>query len=574
MFDNKPNSMASGAVAGTGITPANASERKTLHYIENIFDPDKHPPEDLSKYVVPHEQELVFDVPNGVIYMVAKVDWQATLKSTLVPWRLTSVDGGNTNEQDLIFGLRGGPMMGEALLAVDYSVRPNVARVDATIMRPGAAYAYVFMDNDASENGRIISAQYDKSQNMTTNKVPCKLAEIVDRTNEMIMTTGSFSVTENEEALPDGKRCVLVFYDQAHNFIPPVQMLMVQHCSYMKDHQIGIRYITSIELISPWFTNTNSPDRLFIPINVNLLSVELRAAVHYSDGSTELYPVNGTKFTLYGLTEHRPTWVGQTSEITLIYKLDKDEQFLIANPGNPNYERQIYTIQASAANGAYSPKIYTYPQWDSTTSRYTLKHYMFDLDRKTRIDVTDKVKMGSSSPAFRPTLYGTTQDLTFVLNVRDVTPTYQSVNFIQHTEITLYKDINGPGKRWEVSYVHDMPFFGGKVVQVKNKGLSTTFNLQAGNGYASFEEWLAGLYYAVGPSYDPRNENKAPAPTHFDLMDETGRKWRFAITDWNKDNLLGIEMQKGKTWFVSWVVRAANGSEQQLALTGLTVEVV
>lgn len=572
MFDNKPNTLAKGAVAAVGISPYNTGERKNFHYIENIFDPDKHPVSDLTKYVVPQEGELVFDEPNGIIYRVAKVDWQATLKSTLTPWRLTNIDDGGTNEQDFIFGLRGGPMLGEALLAVDYSVRPNVARVDSTIMRPGAAYAYVFMDNDASENGRIISAQYDKSMNMATNKVPCKLAEIVDRTNEMIMTTGSFSVTENAEALPDGKRCVLVFYDQARNFIPPVQMLVVQHCAYMRDHQVGTRYITSIELLSPWFSDSGTPGKLMVPINVLLPTVELRAVVHYSDGTNEISPVNGTKFTLYGLDKHRPTWVGQTSEITLVYKLDPDEQFLLAQPGNPGFEHQIYTIMATSAKGAYSPKIYTYPQWDSATGRYMLKHFMFDLDRKTRIDVTDKVKLSDSSPPFIPTLYGTTQSLSFILNVRDVTPTYESISFKQHTDITLYREPAGPGKRWDVSYVHNMPSFGGKSLVARNRGVSTVFNLKEGNEYLVFEDWLNGLYYGVFPAFDPRTEDRAPAPTHFDLMDDTGRKWRFPITSWDKDNLVGIEMQKGKTWYISWVIRNANGSELQLALTGLVVE--
>lgn len=572
MFDNVPTTVAKGAVPAVRSSPLNTGERKTVHYIDQIFDPDKHPASDLEKYVVPQEGEAILDVPNGIIYIATHVDWQATLKTTLTPWRLTNIDSGNTAEQDAIFGLRGGPGLGEALLSVDYSVRPNVARVDSTIMRPGASYAYVFLGSDASENGRIISAQYDKSQNMTNKEVPCKLAEIVDRTNLMIMTTGSFSVTENEEALPDGTRCWLVFYDQGGQFVPPAQPLMVQHSAYMRDHKIGTKYITSIELLSPWFTNSNKPKLMFLPINVDLLTVELRAVVRYSDGSEQTYPVNGTKFSLHGINQRRPTYVGQTSEIVLTCKLDNGEQFLIAEPGNPNHRSVIYTVQAVAAIGAYSPKIYTYPQWDPTISGYKLQHFMFDLDRKTRIDVTDKVKFNSQSPAFRPNAFGISQPLIFNLNIRDVTPTYESVNFIQHTELTLFQDINGTGKRWEVSFSKDMIFFGGRVIKVNNRGVATTFNLASGNGHTLFDDWLNDLYYGVSPTYNPRSENKAPIPTHFDLMDETGRKWRFPITDWAKENLVGIELQRGKTWYISWVSKAANGAELQLGLTGLVVE--
>ena len=570
MFDNTPQSTAVGAVAGTAITTLNSGQRKTVHYIENIFDPDKHPIDDLNKYVVPQENELVFDVDQGMIYRASHVDWQATLKTTLVPWRLVNVDEGNTTEQDWIFGLRGGPLLGEALLSVDYSVRPNVARVDSTIMRPGAAYAKLFLGNDASANGKIISAQYDLSLNLLSNKVPTKLAEIVDRTNESIMTTGAFSVTENEEGLPDGTRAILVFYDEGGNFIPPAQPVMAQHCAYMRDHQVGVKYVTEIKLISPWFTNTSDPDRLMVPINIQLLTVELRAAVYYSDGSSMIYPVNGTKFSIYGLQEHRPTWPGQATEVTLTYKLDAGEQKYIASPGSPKHESRSYNLQAGDVVGAYSPKIYSYPQWDTATNGYILKHWLFDLSRKTRTDVTAFVKMNDQSPAFRPTTYGVSQPLIFNLNLRDVSSLYESVVFIQHTAITLFKDVNGPDKRWDVSFSNDMPAMGGKTLVVKNNGVNTTFDIS--QGLTDQTEWFTQLYWSIKPTYDSRNEAKAPLPTHFDLMDDTGRKWRFSVSDYNKQNPINIQLQKGKTWFISWINKEASGAELQLGLTGLTVE--
>lgn len=571
MFDSTPSTETTRAVAGTAIETQNDGERKRFNYIEDIFDPDKHPPEDLTKYVVPRENELVFDVTNGVIYRVAHVDWQATNKSTLVPWVFTNANEDATTEQDWIYGLRGGPLAGEALLAIDYSVRPNVARVDSTIMRPGAAYAKVFQGNDASETGKIISAQYDLSANMTTNKVPCKLAEIVDRTNVSIMTTGAFSVTENAEALPDGTRCWLVFYDEGGNFIPPAQPLMVQHSAYMRDHQIGIKYVTEIELISPWFTNTLDPERLIIPMNVLIGAVELRAVVHYSDGSvSDPFPVNGERFSLYGISEYRPTWPGQEAEINLIYRLQPNEQHFIADPGNPDYKGRIYKVEAAAVKGAYSPKLYTFPQWDATISGYRLQHWLYDLDRKAAIDVTNLVTFNDKSEPWRPSAYGVSQSLIFNLNLRDVSMLYQSVIFIQHTTIVLSKDLTTAGKRWDVSFSYDKPFYGAQFVKVTNAAANTKFNVT--NGYTTQAAWLAGLYRAVEPSYNRFDEEKAPDPTHFYMVHEDGRKWLFSIADWNKQNPINIEMQRGKTWFIRWVVRDSSGKELQLATTGVTVE--
>ena len=571
MFDSIPNTAATGAVAGAAISPLNTGERKAFHYIENIFDPDKHPPEDLTKYVVPQENELIFDVTNGVVYRAAYVDWQGTLKTKMVPWVFTNSNGDATSEQDWIYGLRGGPLAGEALLSVDYSVRPNVARVDSTIMRPGAAYAKVFLGNDASENGKIISAQYDLSANMTSNKVPCKLAEIVDRTNVSIMTTGSFSVTENAEALPDGTRCWLVFYDEGGNFIPPAQPLMVQHSAYMRDHQIGIKYVKEIELVAPWFTNTMSPERLMVPTNVSITAVEFLAVVHYSDGSvSDPFPVNGERFSLYGLNEYRPTWPGQEAEVTLVYKLQPNEQHYLSQPGNPDFKSKVYYVESAAVKGAYSPKIYTFPQWDATIRGYRLQHWLYDLDRKAAVDVSALVKFNDKSEPWRPSAYGVSQNLIFNLNMRDVSALYESVIFVQHTTIVLYKDSITAGKRWDVSFSYDKPFYGAQFATVVNNGANTTFNVS--NGYATQAAWLQGLYRAVEPSFNRFDEEEAPNPTHFYMVHEDGRKWLYSIEDWNKTNVIPLELQRGKTWYLRWVVRDSAGKELQLGSTGVVVE--
>lgn len=570
MFDQSPLSNAIAAVAGTSISPLNTGERKNFHYIENVYDPDIHPPSDLTKYVVPQEGELVFDTPNGMIYFVAKVDWQATLKSTLVPWRLQNADEGTTSDQDYIYGLRGGPMAGEALLSIDYSVRPNVARVDATIMRPGAAYAFVYLGSSAVESN-IISAQYDQSLNMITKKVPVKLALINEYTNKNIMTTGPFSVTKNDLALPDGTRAWLVFFDEGNNFIPPAQPLMVQHSSYMKDHNVGVKYVTSVELLSPWFTHVSDRDRLIIPVNVQLSAVELRAVTHYSDGSTsEPAAVNGGEYSLYGVNEYRPKFPGQTADVVLVKKLAPNEQHDVAQPGNPDFARHTYTFEAGAAKGAYSPRIFTYPQWDATQNGYRLQHYLYDLDRKTFTDVTAVVTYNDKSPVYKPSAYGLSQSLIFNINLKDVAPTYESVPFVQHTEIVLLKDVNGPGNRWSVNYTYGKPTYTALNVVANNNGVNTTFTIA--NGQDHIDEWLDVMYWGIYPSYDIFNEDKAPVATHFDLMHEDGRKWRYPIAAWNQNNAITVAMQKGKTWYINWINKSVSGVELQLGMTGVTVE--
>lgn len=571
MFDNTPNSNANGAVAGVNTSTLNTGERKAFHYIENIYDPDKHPVEDLQKYVVPQENELVFDVEGGIIYRAAHVDWQATLKTTLVPWRIQNTDEGNTSEQDWIFGVRGGPMMGEALLSIDFSIRPNVAQVDSTIMRPGASYALLFKGNNLDpDSGTIISAQYDQSSNLLNNRVPVKLAEIIDRTNTNIMTTSSFSVTENAESLTDGTRCTLVFYDQGGNFIPPAQPVMVQQTAYMRNHQIGIKYLTGIELVAPWFTNSGDPERLLVPINVNLHTIEFRAFAHYSDGTKVQGAVNGVDFNLYGLNEYRPTYPGQTAEIVLVHPLNPDEQFYLAQPGAPDFERRTYTLEAANPQGAYSPKIYTFPVWDPAISGYALRHFLYDLDRKARIDVTDKVTFNDQSAIYNPKSYGVSQNLVFNLNLRDVSPTNESVIFVQHTTISLLRNLTTAGQRWQVQFSHDKPAYGAQYLYTANYGgnnnlvwFEPTFNTK--------DKLLDALYWPVDPSYDRWNEEKAPTPTKGELMLADGRRYPFTFGITTTRLAFPVNLQVGSTVFVNWLADGPSGTTLQVGMSAVTV---
>lgn len=570
MFDNKPNSEAKGVVPGTDIKPYNTGLRKNFHYLENIYDPDKHPIDDLHRYVVPQENELVFDVIGGIIYRVTHVDWQATLKSTLAIWKLLNDNSNETDEQDWIFGVRGGPGLGEALLSIDYSVRPNTARIDTTIMRPGASYAKLYMGNDVGINGKVISAQYNGVGTMISDRVPVRLAEIIERSNLNIMTTSAFSVTENEQVLSNGTRCTLVFYDEGGEFIPPAQPVMVQHSSYMKDHQIGVKYVTEVELLSPWFTNTINPERLLVPININLTAVELRGVVHYSDGTGKVLPVNGTKFVMHGLQEYRPKFPGQTADVVLTYKLDESEQHYLANPGAPDHKSRKYTFEASVPLGAYSPKLYTYPQWDAGIKGYRLQHFLYDLNRETLIDVSNLVTFNDQSPIYRPDSYSIAQNLIFNINLKDVSPANESVIFVQHTEIVLLRDKNMEGSKFEVNYSYGQPTYRSKFFESYNpSGDISRFSIK--NGFDALEEWLEGLYYAVYPSFDRYNEAYPPVPTHYDIMHEDGRRWRFPIATWEMENDINLRFEDGSTVYINWVYREPNGDELQLATTGITV---
>lgn len=570
MFNNlTPMAQTKGVFPGNDPQTPNDNDRKRVWYLDQIFDPDIHPIEDLGiKYNVPREGELVIDVPNGKIYQVTHVDRQGTWKTTMIPWEIVETDG--EEEYNLFPKHEYGFLQGELALCIDYTVRPPVARVDANCVAPDAAYAILYKGNNVGDAGQVISARYagvDKIDEMI------QVSPVVydNLENKTIMGADSFSVTVNENEMPNGSRSMLVYFDAAGRPIPPSFSLATQHCGYLRDHQLGKRYVKSIELISPWFTNTSAPNTLFIPINVALKTVEFRAKVHYSDGtSSDELPVNtyngNSGFTLHGVNQYKPTVPGQTSSaLVLSYAFKESEQAYIVQPGAPRHISVQFEIVATPADGAYSPRIYSYPYWDPAAG-YVLRHFLTDLDRRYCRDVTSVVSLSEASAAFDGRKYGQEQNMVFVLNMRDVQATYEPWSFTQNTTFTLYNDATAPGRKWDVRHSYGKPPFS---------SLSVEFVPQVGGGVqAKFadivdvNDFIAKGYTAFEPMLDPRSEVNAPLPTHFDLLrtNNTARTG-IALAEFNDLPVDDLSLANGEGLFIRWVRREANGNELQLGVS-------
>ena len=572
MFDTKPIPPGgSGQVPSNDPQIRNEGDLKRVWYLDQIFNPDIHPLSDLPLYIVPLEGELVHDVPNHRILEVSHVDRYATWKTTFVNYFL--LPEKDESDYDLFPSHEYGFLQGELALAIDYSVRPPVARVDSNAVAPNAAYGMIYLGAIIGEKGKIISAVY-AGQDFIDNKIPVSPVVYDNLENKVIVGADSFSVQLNEAALPNGTRCTLVYYDTAGRPIPPTYPLVVQHCAYLRDHQLDRRYVKSIELLAPWFTNSTKPNTMFVPVNLPLVAVEFRAVVHYNDGSSEEMPVNSFNgnngFSLIGVDQYKPTTPGQISDaLVLTYAFKENEQALIAQPGAPNFMSASYEIVATPSQGAYSPRIYTYPYWDPAVG-YRLKHYLTDLDRKYCRDVTDQVTLNEASPVFEGMKFGEEQPLIFNLNMRDVSASYEPWSFIQYTTITLYNAATAVGRKWDVRHSYSRPPFNNMTVE---------FYPQVGGGnVARFADvqGVAGFldkgYWAFEPIYDPRTEVKAPTPTHFDLIKVDGTtRTAIPIDSFYTLPITDLPLATGDTLYIRWVRRDQTGAELQLGVSASVV---
>lgn len=568
MFDSKPT-----ATLSEGVVPSNnpgiRNEGDILRqwYLPQIFDPDIHPVEDMAKYIVPLEGELVHDTANKRILQVSHVDRYNTWKSTFVNYFL--LPEKDTSDYELFPQHEYGFLQGELALAIDFEVRPPFARVDANAVAPDAAYAILYKGSIISDKGEIISATYS-GQELIDAQITVSPVVYDNLENKTVMGCNSFSVTQNEAALPNGTRCTLVYYDQAGRPIPPTYPVVVQHCAYLRDHQLDKRYIKSIELVSPWFTNSTKPNTMFIPVNLPLTAVEFRAVIHYQDGESVEMPVNSFNgdngFSLTGISQYKPTTPGQISEaVVLSYFFKEHEQAMIAQPGQPNHTSEVYEIVATPSQGSYSPRIYTYPYWDPAVG-YRLKHFLTDLDRKYCRDVTDQVTLNETSPVFNGQKFGEEQPMVFNLNMRDVSAIYEPWAFVQHTTITLYNPPTAVGRKWDVRHSYSRPPFNNLTLEFWNP-------VGGGNpgrfgDITTVADFIAKGYDAFEPMFDPRQEVNAPIPTHFDIVKTNGTaRTAIPLASFNNLPISDMTISDGEGIYIRWVRRDNTGAELQLGVS-------
>lgn len=569
MFNNAPTPTSNdgGVVPGNTPNVGNNDGRKAFHYIDQIFDPDVHPIKDMGKYIVPEEGELVVDMDNRKLYEVSHVDRHATWKTTLVPW--APIPEANGNDYDLFPKHEYGFLQGELALMIDYSVRPPVARIDANAVAPNAAYGHLYL-GDVIEKAKIISARYS-GVDFIDDMVPVSPVVLDNVENLTIMGADTFSVQKSAEEMPNGTRCTLIYKDQTGMPIPPTYPVVVQHCAHLRDHKLGMKYVKSIELISPWFTNTAQPKTLFIRINVALKTIEFRARVHYSDGtSSPPLPVNtfngNNGFSLMGVDQWKPTTPGQTSDaLVLTYAFSEHEQAYMAQSGTPRHISERYTIVATPSEGAYTPRVYSYPYWD-VNAGWKLRHFLSDLDRKFVRDVTDVVTLNESSPVFEGRKYGEEQNMIFNLNLADVTPTFEPWAFDQHTTITLFNDAIVEGRKWDVRHSYGKPAFSAMTVEFISQSGGGVLAKFA--GITDTQNFLDKGYWAFEPMIDPRSEIKAPTPTHFDILrnNNTARAG-IPIADWDKLPIEAFSLYNGEGLYIRWIRRESDGNELQLGVS-------
>jgi hypothetical protein len=270
---------------------------------------------------VPKIDDVVFEIAGSTIirHIVRDIN-PTTMVATLQQEVLTNTDP--LTPEDIIFGIGVSTPSETYRVYVDTSVIPYTLAIDARNKVYGSMtnYCKIFKGVDTSNTGIVISRMYDTNNNFLGENIPLELVAY-DNINNLSIKVVAPAYTN--ASLTDGEVVTAVVYNDQGGVVSRRQMLVV-NTAFIRSPDASKKYVTGISLRSPFMSPVND-NLLEYPINVPLMGLNLIGRVTYSDGSHREYPVDNTRFSIYGFEGYLATIVGQRINLVLKYNLQPNE---------------------------------------------------------------------------------------------------------------------------------------------------------------------------------------------------------------------------------------------------------
>lgn len=463
--------------------------------------------------IVPNINDFVIDWGSGT-YRVIGVDTYGTQLAHMVRINLSTL-GGGVDENDTAVVTGPGINSNSFRIYVDTSVVPHVMSIDTRVIWNGSAnhHIKVYRGNEIDPaKAAPISAVLNQSGQIISSSVPLENIIIPNGTNVSQKTA---TPAHCSEAVTDGEICTVVT-ETAAGTVTSIDKFVIKTTNMIRTIDQSANYVTDIELLTPFKSKTD--DRLIeCPINMITQSLMFTAKVTYRDGKSKIYPVDGTKFTLAGAKSFVASQIGQSIPVTLVYNLADTELVIGGTPNLPDRRyTKNYTIRTIEIDTFYSIKLFVSPQWGND-NKYTLKYWLYDLERKDIRDVTDLVEYAPGKPAYVGNRYGVAQPLSIALNMQKLGPTYAYFRHVQNFSITLLKPGSAPSEPtyYTIAY-NDSEAYGNNVraYYTNDEQNPGKMKMNLACGYTDIDSWITNVYRKLDPLFYDYSEPRAPAPTH------------------------------------------------------------
>ncbi|MCK9529083.1 MAG: hypothetical protein M0R77_00750 [Gammaproteobacteria bacterium] len=514
---------------------------------------------------IPKVNDLILNLDEGIFYIVLQIDpvsYIPVIKRYVIS--TASEEDGN----GLLLGVGVGSASELNRVYINKTTIPYSAVVDRRKWVGGsdAAYAIAYRGSPVSGSPmEVISIMYDtNSSTILGNEIPLEDVTAPGFANCKVIKPFYTKVD-----LQDNEIVTIIVYNNENTAIERGQLL-VENTAWIRDQTDSLKYIVDIFCTSPFIKDTD-PDLIVYPLNLPKNALNLFGTVLYSDGEQRTLPVNGGKFSMMGLSGFVATYPNQTDEWVLNYQLDQNEAVHGAVVGQHYSMTKPYRVKVTQVQGMYSVKLFGFPVWINAVNGYTMRWFLYSLERQEWFDVTPYVRVGANSPAFDPTLYGVNQQIQWVIELKDVDPVYGDWTHTQVINIALMRqgtEVIMP--RWTVRDQGQAEPYGRDIecqMTFINQNLR---QLNFGSGLATKAQWLEKAYYELNPLYNSLAETKPIEPDYIKIRTGSGLEMEISVDDWNSDIPTNLPIVANETLFLHFVKRTAD-SELQLAVGGWSV---
>lgn len=509
------------------------------------------------KYV-PKVNDHVRDIDTLVEYKVISID-----PTTLIPELLEINKGANTNEMTSDEGrfFAGGTLATPCARQIFYdnSVARPTLKIPSQFHIQGSTphHAIAFKGTVAGKGGLPISVRYDQNFNVIGNEIPLVPIRQRDQNN---MTQWVLPDFYSAHELEEGEMILIAIYDDRGGLVSRTNWT-VEYSALLRDVSDADKFVSAISLES-FYIDASDESNLMIPEQVLKNSINLMGKVHYTDGTTLTYPVDGNRFELIYLDKAAESVASTKGVLVLKYYLaDNEKSVHVINNNNRYFVTRSFQYTIVEREGAYSVKLYPVPRWVNENVGYQLDWYLFTLDRNQWIDVTNSVYITQNSPTrrFNGKLYGPVQQMDVALDLGVINNTFRQHIHPQTVDIRLLRpasDTSDDRYLLGFSAYQNPPYGEGVKCLVKVfSGSHYKYNISC--GINNLEDWLMKVYYNTHPQYRTTREPNAPRPNMFKLI-INNREYEFPIRKWNEDLSVNERVQESDTIKVLFFTRTAD----------------
>ena len=511
-------------------------------------------------------RDYVEDTDMHITYVVT------ALSNLYIPTllRITPKPVADQDSEDLLLG----PDRGTFRAMIDKSVMPHRLQVDgrAYVNARNAATARVYRGNPIYGKEEIISLVLDQAGNPIGTSIPLQLCVIPNGQNvAQYYVPTAYTTTD----IKDGDFLYVVLFDDTGVPLSSKSLRAVV-TSFIRSPDLSIKAVTGISM-EGGLMSKSIPNRLEIPLNMTLNSLNLMGVVNYNSGAPNRLAVDGQRFKLLGLESFVPTQAGEHFPMHLSYQLAAGEvSFRGGAVGNSRFINEPIDVVTVDVENQMTVKLYPCPEWLGPILGYRLRWFMLNLDRNIAYDVTGVVEVGSDAPAFDPNLYGTRQQLTVVVDLSRVNGSWRQYRFPQTVGITLLKRGDQDETRWRIAFdPNQVPEFGVGTTMRTRFVNQNIYEVDITGGFPTKAEWLKAYYYNTRPLINPSLENDPIYPTHILLANATGtQQIKMNVDDcWNKRFTTTIPFADNDTWYLHFLKQGPT-SDLLLSLAPLVNDVV